>query len=80
MKIFRPWGVIAAIIVTSPALHAAFVSSTMGVDTALLRFLIAVPVCSVAISAVVAVMDSYAAGFGVRPPAEPTKDRRSKPR
>lgn len=77
MKIFRPWGVIAALLVTSPALYAAFIASTMPTDVALMRFLIAVPVCSVAISAVVAVMDSYAAGLGVKPQRE---ERRSSDR
>lgn len=66
MKILRPWGVIAALLVTSPALYAAFVTATMPTDVALTRFLIAVPVCSIAISAVVSVMDAYAAGFGVK--------------
>ena len=75
MKIFRPWGVIAALLVTSPALYAAFVTSTMPTDVALTRFLIAVPVCSFAISAVVAVMDNYAAGYGVR--VQAPKNRRS---
>ncbi len=44
----RPWVLLAAALVSSPALYGGLVTGSLDADQALLRFLIAVPVCAMA--------------------------------
>ena len=54
MSLLRPGVLLCAALISSPALYQAFVDSTLEADTALLRFLIAVPLCAVARGVLVA--------------------------
>jgi hypothetical protein len=51
---------LAALVVSAPAFWDAFTTGNTSVDTALLRFLIAVPVCAIGLMLVRKVFEAYA--------------------
>jgi hypothetical protein len=51
---------LAALLITAPVLWDAFTTGNTSVDTALLRFLIAVPVCALALALLRRVFQAYA--------------------
>lgn len=55
----RPSALGLAVLLSSPALWSAFVSGSMGITTALVRFLIAVPVAALMLSLLRLVTASY---------------------
>jgi hypothetical protein len=57
--VFRVPVLVLALLLTSPALWSAFVAGTMGVQTALIRFLIAMPIAAIMVMAFNAVVESY---------------------
>lgn len=56
----RPLTLVLAALVSAPALWSAFVVGTMSVQTALIRFLVAVPVCALLLAGFRAVLGAYA--------------------
>jgi hypothetical protein len=58
--VLRPSVLGLALLLSSPALWAAFVSGSMGGTTALIRFLIAVPVAALMLALLRMVTDGYA--------------------
>lgn len=56
---FKPSVLLLALTLTSPALWSAFVTGSMSVTTALIRFLIAVPVAAGMLVLLRMVTDSY---------------------
>ena len=60
MSILRLEVLAIAALVSAPALWAALVSQTLPLDVALMRFLIAVPVCAVGYALLSALFSGYA--------------------
>jgi hypothetical protein len=67
MQIARYSTLLVAAAIASPALWAAFVTHEMDVTTALLRFLVAVPIAAI----LLAVLDAVTKGYGRRDPVPP---------
>jgi hypothetical protein len=57
--VFKPSVLLLALMLTSPALWSAFVTGSMSVTTALIRFLIAVPVAAGMLVLLRMVTESY---------------------
>ncbi|HEU5270953.1 MAG TPA: hypothetical protein VFU36_13595 [Jatrophihabitans sp.] len=71
---FKPSVLVLAVLLSSTALWSAFVDGSLDVTTALIRFLIAVPVAAVMVFAFNLVLRSNAdrpARQAAQPPAEP---------
>jgi hypothetical protein len=51
---------LAALLVSSPTLYEALVTGDTSVDTALIRFLLAIPVCGIGLLMVRKLFDAYA--------------------
>lgn len=66
MSLLRLEVLAVAALVSAPALWAAFVGHTMPLDVALLRFLVAVPVCAVGYGLLRALLRGYAETPGPR--------------
>jgi hypothetical protein len=58
--VLRPSVLGLALVLSTPALWAAFASGSMGLTTALIRFLIAVPVAALMLALMRMVTESYA--------------------
>jgi nucleoside recognition membrane protein YjiH len=59
VNIATPSTLLLATIVTSPALYDAFVAQTMDLETALTRYLIAVPVCGLMLAGLRSITKGY---------------------
>jgi hypothetical protein len=76
MGLIRPSALLLALLLTAPALYRAFVTEELPVDSALLRFLIAVPAAALAL----AVLRFITANYGDRQPARiPLRRRADEP-
>jgi len=64
--VLRPSVLGLALLLSTPALWAAFASGSMGVTTALIRFLIAVPVAALMLSLLRMVTEGYASSAARR--------------
>ena len=49
MRVLRPGALLGAFLIASPTIYAAFVTGTASVDAAIVRFLIAVVPCGIAL-------------------------------
>jgi hypothetical protein len=61
MSLIRPSTLLLAALMASPALYQAFVTQTLAVEDALIRFLIAVPVAMVMLAGLRLITSSHAA-------------------
>jgi hypothetical protein len=64
MRVLRPGALIGAFLITSPSLWDAATGGGMTFDAAILRFLIAVLPCGVALALLDALLDAYVSGVG----------------
>jgi len=64
MRVLRPGALIGAFLITSPSLWSAAIGGGVTLDAAIIRFLIAVLPCGVALAILDAVLDAYVAGVG----------------
>ena len=75
MRVLRPGALLGAFLVASPTIWAAFVTGSTTPDAAILRFLIAVVPCGIALGLLDGLLDAYTAGVG-RKEANAAADRR----
>jgi hypothetical protein len=66
MRVLRPGALLGAFLIASPTIYAAFVTGTASVDAAIVRFLIAVVPCGIALGLLDGLLDAYTAGVGRR--------------
>ncbi|MEV1289855.1 hypothetical protein [Micromonospora sp. NPDC049679] len=59
MSLIRPAALGLAALMTAPALYRAFVTQTLDVQSALARFLIAVPIAALMLAALRTITESY---------------------
>lgn len=64
MRVLRPGALLGAFLVASPTVYAAFVSGTASIDAAILRYLIAIVPCGVALGLLDGLLDMYTSGVG----------------
>lgn len=74
MRVLRPGALLGAFLVASPTIYSAFVSGTATADAAIIRFLIAVIPCGIALGILDGLLDAYTSGVGRK--AESPSDRR----
>lgn len=60
----RPAALLLAVVFASPALYAGLVTGALDLDAALVRFLVAVPVCAVALAVLRELIGTFAAPEG----------------
>jgi hypothetical protein len=77
VTVLRPLVLVLAALVAAPSLWDALVRGTAPVDAALVRFLVAVPVCALACAGWRALVGAFAAPEGevVDPPRRRREDR-----
>ncbi|RZS91582.1 hypothetical protein EV189_0827 [Motilibacter rhizosphaerae] len=64
MRVLRPGALLGSFVICSPTTYQAFVAGTVSVDAAILRFLIFIVPCGVAISLFDGLLDAYTSGVG----------------
>ncbi|RKS75602.1 hypothetical protein CLV35_2076 [Motilibacter peucedani] len=76
MRVLRPGALLGAFLIASPTIYAAFVTGTSTVDAAIVRFLIAVVPCGIALGMLDGLLDAYTAGVGRKEARAATERRR----
>lgn len=74
MRVLRPGALLGAFLIASPTVYAAFVTGTATPDAAIIRFLIAVIPCGIALGILDGLIDAYTSGVGRK--VEAPSDRR----
>ena len=64
MRVLRPGALLGAFLIASPTLWAAVVNGGTSLDAAILRFLIAIVPCGVALALLDGLLDAYVSGVG----------------
>lgn len=64
MRVLRPGALIGAFLIASPTLWSAVVNGGTSIDASILRFLIAIVPCGVALALLDGLLDAYVSGVG----------------
>ena len=76
MRVLRPGALLGAFLIASPTIYAAFVNGTATADAAIVRFLIAVIPCGIALGLLDGLLDAYTAGVGRKVEQQAADERR----